>query len=290
METNQTSVKQYLEKDEILNKFKQLLGKKTIPFITSVIQLSSSNELLKRSDPISLINAAITAATLDLPLNQNLGFAYIIPFNSKEGTKAQFLIGYKGFIQLALRSGQFKTIAATPIYQGQIVNQNPLTGFEFDFSVQSDKLIGYAAYFELLNGFSKTFFMTINQLKSHANKYSQTYKKNFGVWHDDFDAMAQKTVLKILLSKYAPLSVEMQKAVIFDQSIINDPDTLDVDYIDNHVLSIDEVNDEKEKSRLVEFINNAKTAKELKTAITNDALEKYDLFDLYDFKLQNLTP
>lgn len=98
------------------------------------------------------------AATLDLPLNQNLGFAYIIPFNNKKLGKqeAQFQIGYKGFIQLAMRSGQFKNIASTPIFEGQLINENPLMGFEFDFKIKSDKVIGYASFFSLMNGFEKT--------------------------------------------------------------------------------------------------------------------------------------
>lgn len=293
MENQQLTVKSYFEKDDIQNKFKEMLGKRATQFITSVIQISNSNDLIKKSEPASLINAAITAATLDLPINQNLGFAYIIPFNEKQKdgsylTKAQFQLGYKGFIQLAQRSGQFKTISATPILEGQIVSQNPLTGFEFDFTNNTGKVVGYAAYFELLNGFSKTMYMTVEQLNKHGVKYSQTFKKGFGLWKDDFDAMAQKTVLKLLLSKYAPLSVEMQRAVITDQSVINDAETMDVSYIDNTTQSIEEVNDDKEKQRLIDFINNAKTAKELKDAIGNDILEKYDLLDLYDFKLQNL--
>lgn len=294
MENKQLTIKNYFEKDEIQNKFKEMLGKRATQFITSVIQISNSNDLLKKAEPTSLINAAITAATLDLPINQNLGFAYIIPYNEKQKdtgsyiTKAQFQIGYKGFIQLAQRSGVFKTISATPIYEGQIISENPLTGFEFDFSIKSEKIIGYAAYFELLNGFSKTLYMTTEQIKKHAGKYSQTFKKGFGIWKDDFESMAIKTVLKLLIGKYAPLSVEMQKAVISDQSIINDTETMDVSYIDNSTQSIEEVNDEKEKNRLIEFINNAKTAKELTESIGSDILEKYDLIDLYEFKIENL--
>lgn len=294
MESKQLTIKNYFEKEEIQNKFKEMLGKRATQFITSVIQISNSNDLLKKSEPTSLINAAITAATLDLPINQNLGFAYIIPFNEKQKdtgsyvTKAQFQIGYKGFIQLAQRSGMFKTISATPIYEGQIISENPLTGFEFDFTVKSENIIGYAAYFELLNGFSKTMYMTTEQVKKHAVKYSQTFKKGFGIWKDDFESMAIKTVLKLLIAKYAPLSVEMQRAVLSDQSIINDTETMDVSYIDNTTQSIEEINDEKEKNRLIEFINNAKTVKELTESIGTDILEKYDLIDLYEFKLENL--
>jgi recombination protein RecT len=290
----QLTIKSYFEKDDIQSKFKEMLGKRATQFITSVIQISNSNDLLKNSEPSSLINAAITAATLDLPINQNLGFAYIIPFNEKQKdgsylTKAQFQIGYRGFIQLAQRSGQFKTISATPIFDGQIISTNPLTGFEFDFSIKSEKIIGYAAYFELLNGFSKTLYLTSEQINKHGLKFSQTFKKGFGLWKDDFDAMAIKTVIKLLLSKYAPLSVEMQRAVITDQSIINNADTLDVDYIDNSTPSINEINDDKERQRLIKHINESKNAIDLKNSLGIDILEKYDLLDLYTNKIEELS-
>ncbi len=284
---NQLTIKNYFEQDAIKSKFKEMLGKRSTQFITSVIQIANSNDLLKKADPSSLINAAITAATLDLPINQNLGFAYIIPFNSKDGCKAQFQIGYRGFIQLAQRSGQFKTISATPIYEGQIKSENPLTGYEFDFTVKSDKAIGYAAYFELLNGFSKTIYMTIEQLKSHGLRFSQTFKKGFGLWKDDFDAMAVKTVLKLLLSKFAPLSVEMQRAVLTDQSIINNADTMDVDYVDNshEGIDIDKVNFDKERQRILDHLAVCETIDELEileSSIPN--LDEYNVSDEFTAK------
>jgi len=284
MPQQQLTVKGFFEKEEIQSKFKEMLGKRSTQFITSVIQMANSNDLLKKSDPVSLLNAAITAATLDLPINQNLGFAYIVPFSGK----AQFQIGYRGFIQLAQRSGQFKTISATPIYEGQIIAENPLKGFDFDFTVKSDKIIGYAAYFELINGFEKTLYMTVEQLKKHGLKFSQTFKKGFGLWKDDFDSMCLKTVLKLLLSKYAPLSVEMQRAVLSDQGIINDADAMDIDYADNKTQSIEEVNFEKEKQRIIDFVNNAKSIEELKNGVSVEIITEYDLIDLYEFKLENL--
>jgi recombination protein RecT len=205
------------------------------------------------------------AATLDLPVNQNLGFAYFIPFNNRKTNKqeCQFQIGYKGFIQLAMRSGQFKTISATPIYENQLVSENPLTGFVFDFSKKGQNVIGYAAYFSLINGFEKTLYMSVEELKKHGVAYSQTFKKGFGLWNDNFDAMAQKTVIKLLLSKYAPLSIEMQKAHIADQAIIRNADTLEVDYIDNQPETPIMIDEAKEHDRIVDYINTAKTIKEL---------------------------
>ena len=238
------TVQNLFAKEDVRARFTEMLGKKAQGFITSVLQITNSNELLKNADPLSIYNAAATAATLDLPLNNNLGFAYIIPYKQKKDGNlvdvAQFQLGYKGFIQLAQRSGQFQTISASPIYEGQLVEQNPLTGFVFDFTKKtSDKVIGYASYFKLINGFEKTLFMSVEEMNKHGVRFSKTFAKGFGLWKDDFDSMALKTVLKLLLSKFAPLSIEMQRAVISDQAIINDVETQDVTYVDNEPAKID---------------------------------------------------
>jgi len=195
--STQITTKEFFNGQSIKTKFEELLGKRGPAFITSVLQIVSSNTLLSKADPMSIYNAAATAATLDLPINQNLGFAYIVPY----GGKAQFQLGYKGFIQLAQRSGQFHRISATQIYEGQIKSSNPLTGYEFDFTVKgSTNVVGYAAYFRLLNGFEATLYMTVDEVRSHGQKYSKTF--NNGTWKTDFDAMATKTVIKLLLSKF----------------------------------------------------------------------------------------
>lgn len=227
------TVKSLFERDDVKNKFSEMLGKRATSFMTSVLQITAQNQLLAEADPISIYQAAAVAATLDLPLNNNLGFAYIVPYkDSKRGQVAQFQMGYKGFIQLAQRSGQFKTIAAAPIYEGQIISSDPLSGYQFDFTKKGSEIIGYAARFTLLNGFEATLFMTNEELKEHGVRYSQAFKKGFGLWKDNFDAMATKTVLKLLLSKYAPLSVDMQKAVIMDQAVVNNYETVDAVHID----------------------------------------------------------
>lgn len=246
-------VKAFFESEGVKAKFQELLGKRSTSFITSVLQIVNSNELLKEASPTTIYTAAAMAATLDLPINNQLGFAYIVPYKSRDrGVEAQFQLGYKGLIQLALRSGQFKTLNATPIYDGQLVEQNPLTGFVFDFSSsakKSDVIVGYAAYMKLLNGFEKIHYMTKKEVEAHSIKYSQTAKKGFGVWKDDFDAMALKTVTKLMLAKYAPLSVDIQKAVITDQAVINDENTLDVTYVDQTPESVD-----KEEERVKAMI------------------------------------
>lgn len=230
------SLKQYVSDDKIRQKFTEILGEKSKGFLASVMQVANS-PMLKNADPATVINAAMMAATLDLPINNNLGFAYIVPFNNRKAgtTEAQFQLGYKGFIQLAQRSGQFSRIAATPVYQGQIVSENPLLGYEFDWSVKPQgNPIGYVAFFKLLNGFTADLYMTVDEVNRHASKYSQTYKRGFGVWKDNFDAMALKTVLKLLLSKQAPLSIEMQSAVLADQAVVRDVENNDFDYIDHN--------------------------------------------------------
>jgi len=239
------SVKSFFSQENVRSKFEEIMGnkQKSAAFVSSVLSVVSSNPSLQKAEPQSVYMAAMMAATLDLPINQNLGFAYIIPYKQKKDGQfvdvAQFQLGAKGFKQLALRSGQFKTISDAVIYEGQLVSQDPLKGFVFDFTKPATgKVIGYASYFSLINGFEKTYYMTKEQVEAHAKKYSKTYSYESSTWKKDFDGMALKTVTKMNLSKYAPLSVEMQKATIADQAIIKDVDTLDVDYSDAGVSEI----------------------------------------------------
>ena len=231
MTTTQLAMKDFFQREDVVQKFQELLGKRASSYLTSVLSVVSQSELLAKADPKTVYMAALTSATLDLPINQNLGFAYIVPYKGQ----AQFQMGYKGFIQLALRSGQFLTISATPVYEGQLVEENPLTGYVFDRKAKkSEVVIGYASYFKLLNWFEKTFYMTKAEIERHANLYSAQFKKSqSGLWKDKFDEMATKTVIKLLLSKFAPLSVEMQKAVIADQGVLQDENFDQVDYPDN---------------------------------------------------------
>ena len=236
------SIKAYVSDAKIRQKFEEVLGKKTQGFLASVMQVANQPQL-KNAVPATVINAAMMAATLDLPINNNLGFAYIVPYKRKfkdatgrwtESNEAQFQMGYKGFIQLAQRSGQFSRIAATPVYQGQLVSANPLLGYEFDWTIPNQgEAIGYVAFFKLLNGFTAELYMSKDDVLKHAGKYSQSFKYG-GVWKDNFEAMALKTVTKLLLSKQAPLSIEMQTAQLADQSIVRDVETSDFDYIDHN--------------------------------------------------------
>lgn len=222
----------------IKTKVEQLIGKNSATFATSVMQIANSNAMLRTADPTSIFNAACMAATLNLPLQNGLGFAYIVPFknNKERKVEAQFQIGYKGFIQLAQRSGQFKRLVALPVYKNQLLKKDFINGFEFDWEQEPEKdenPIGYYAYFKLVNDFSAELYMSHDDIVKHAQRYSQTFKKGFGVWHDNFEAMALKTVMKLLLSKQAPLSVEMQQAVLADQAVVKDVENQEFNYGDN---------------------------------------------------------
>lgn len=265
--TTQKSLKEYFENGAVKKRFEDVLGKRSQGFVISVLSIAGQNELLSKADPASVVNAAMTAATLDLPINQNLGFAYIIPFNDRKSGKvvAQFQMGYKGFVQLAMRSGQFATINVTEVKDGEILGENRLTG-EINFAWKNGDrdnfaTVGYVAYMKLTNGFEKSLYMKTEQLKKHGTKYSQSAKRGYGLWNDDFDAMAKKTVLKLLLSKYAPLTTEMQTAQIADQAIIKGEN--EYEYIDNKKETPEEIAAAKEKVRIIMHINQSKTAQEL---------------------------
>lgn len=237
---NTLTIQKLVSSDEIIKKAERALGKKSQQFLTSVLALANSSSEIAKCEPLTTYNACLTAATLDLPINQNLGFAYIVPFkNNRKGImEAQFQMGYKGFIQLALRSGQFENLNVREVREDELEGIDQISGEpKFNFKLNSNKkIIGYMAFFKLINGFQKTSFMTIEELKEHAKKYSQTYRKGFGVWVDNFESMAQKTVLKLLLSKYAPLNTQMATAIEEDQKVGDK-------YKDNSVINAIEVKD-----------------------------------------------
>ena len=287
--TTDKSVKALFANEQVAAKFKEVLGAKSAGFIASVLQIASLN-LPKNVEPKSVLNAALMAATLDLPVNNNLGFFYIISYNQKQGDGsylpvAQAQLGYKGFLQLAQRSGLYENISATPIYEGQLKSTNPLTGYEFDFTKKdSDKIVGFAGYFSLLNGFKKTFFMSTEEMQAHGLKYSKTYSSASSLWKKDFIGMGNKTVLKLLISKFGPLSIEMQKAIISDQAVINDVDTDDVTYVDN---SYEDVTVDHEGMRIIGLINEAETTEQLNGLLESTDLNEHQM-ELFNEKSETL--
>jgi recombination protein RecT len=224
------TVKAIFEKDSVKSKINEMLGKKAPGFITSVLQVTSNNALLTKADPMSVYNAAMIAATLDLPINQNLGFAWIVPYKGQ----AQFQMGWKGYVQLAQRTGQYSRINVVKVYESQFKGFNALhEELDADFNIQpSGKVVGYAAYFRLVNGYEKTVYWTIEQVQEHGQRFSQSFNGNSSPWKSDFDAMAMKTVLKHTLSKWGILSIEMQKATTVDQAVVTDYETEQIECVD----------------------------------------------------------
>lgn len=244
--------------DKMQQMVQERLGKRAGQFTTSLISLVNANKNIAECTPITVIQAALTAASMDLPINQNLGFAYIVPYKNHGVMEAQFQMGWKGFVQLAQRSGKFQTINTTDVREGEVKTRDRMTGvldFEWiDDDTERNKkpIVGYLAYFELLNGFNKSLYMTKAEVQAHAGRYSQAYRakgktKFKSPWESDFDLMAQKTALKLLLSKFAPLSTEMQEAVAADQSV---DDGTGRKYLDNGDLN-DEKADEDEKAAIL---------------------------------------
>jgi recombination protein RecT len=235
----------YLKQKGIEKRFEEILNKNASSYVASIIQVVQGSEKLQKCDKLTILSAAMKAASLNLPIEHNLGFAYIIPY----GKEAQFQIGYKGFIQLALRSGQIIKLNAIPVYEGQLLSFDPLTEeikFNFENKV-SQKIEGFAGYLELANGFNKTVFWNTEKMISHGQRYSKTYK--FGPWKDDFEKMGLKTIIKHILTKYAPLSSDIQEAVKFDQSVIRDDQP---NYVDNDDFSdVQDLTDETPQAKVI---------------------------------------
>lgn len=225
-------VTKYIKNESVGKRINELLKDRAPQFTTSLVTAVNDNAKLAACEPQSVLTAALTAASMDLPINQNLGFAYLIPYNNKGGSVCQFQMGYKGFIQLAQRSGYYKTINATEVREGEIAKIDRLSGeiefewIEDDRKRESAKIVGYVAYFKLLNGFEKSLYWSVEKCQAHAKKFSKSFKYGGGLWQDDFESMAIKTVLKQLISKYGPLNTQLQEAIQKDQ-------TINGEYIDN---------------------------------------------------------
>lgn len=219
---NLPQLKAALNAPSVKAKFNEMLGKRSSQFMTSITSVVQNNSLLQKADVNSIIMGSAIAASMDLPLNPNLGYAALVPFNSKDGCFAQLQVMTKGWVELFLRSGQCQSIINEVVYDGQLVKKNRFTGeYVFDEdSKKSDNVIGVMAYFRLMNGYEKYEYMTIEEVKAHAQKFSQTYRKGAGIWKEHFLEMSKKTVLKKLITKWAPKSIEMQQVALFDQSIV----------------------------------------------------------------------
>lgn len=235
----QTTIKSLLERIDIKKKFQDILKERANSFMASIIQVTMSNTSLAKADPMSILSAAMIAATLHLEINPNLGYAYIIPYKDKSSIKplAQFQIGYKGYIQLALRTNQYNDMNVCKIYEGELKSYDRLTGeVILDYSAKkSNKIIGFVAYFKMKDGFTKYDYMTTEEVTAHAMEYSKSYDSEYGQWKKNFEGMGRKTVLKRLLKQWAKLSTEEMMAIEADQAVtkLNKDGQIEYTYIDN---------------------------------------------------------
>lgn len=207
------------------NYLQDVLGERKAGFVNNVVALVANSENLQQCENQSILYSAIKATALDLPLDPNLGFAYVIPYWDKKARvqKAQFQIGYQGWKQLAIRSGQVIRLNATDVREGELISEDLLTGevvIRRTENRESKKIIGYAAYLELKNGYKATVYRTREWMEDHALRFTKQKEdgKLGGVWASDFDAMARKTVIKIVL-KDAPLSTDMKTAIESDKEV-----------------------------------------------------------------------
>jgi len=216
-------IKSLFSKDMVKKRFEEILGKKSAGFISGVLNVACNNKLLEKADPQTILSAAVIGASLDLPIDPNLGFAYIVPYKGK----AQFQMGYRGFIQLALRTGHYTRMNVVPVYENQFKSYNQLTEeLDADFStVGVGKIEGFAFYFKMVNGFEKTVFECKSNLFSHGERYSQSFKD--GPWQTHTDEMCMKTLIKQTLKRWGMLSIEMQTAIKTDQAVVKDETNID---------------------------------------------------------------
>ena len=230
-------VKGFLAQDSVKNRFNEVLGQKASQYMASIVNVVNGSPQLQKCEAKTILSAAFVAASYDLPIDGNLGFSAIVPYYDGKNKvyNAQFQMMYKGFVQLAIRSGTYENMNVSEVYEDELTSYNPITGellLVKDFSEctqrkegKRDKIVGYYAWFKLLTGFRKELYMTVDECKNHALHYSASYKKDVekgwssSKWTTDFDAMAKKTVLKLLLSRWGVLSIEMQKAIQDDQKV-----------------------------------------------------------------------
>lgn len=237
-------LKDVLAAESVQQQFTNALKENKDAFVASVIELYSGDTYLQNCEPKLVVMEALKAAVLKLAINKSLGHAYIIPYKKGQNLIPQFQIGYKGLVQLAIRTGQYKFLNADVVYEGEYRTRNKLTG-EFDLSgtATSEKVIGYFAHFETHGGFSKTLFMSTERVTAHAKKYSKSFATEYSPWKTEFDAMATKTVLKGLLGHWGLLSIEMANALDSEDNVEDKVDKEIKAHANTRPMSFDAVQD-----------------------------------------------
>ena len=253
VKTQKQTFSAFLSTDAMKKKINEMVGgEKGQQFITAIISAVSTNPQLAECDHSTILSAALVGQALNLSPSPQLGQYYMVPFNdNKRGCKvAQFQIGYKGYIQLAIRSGYYKKLNVLAIKEDELVKYDALNEdievklIEDEEKREKAPTIGYYAMFEYLNGFRKTLYWTKKHMEAHAEKYSMGYKahKGYTFWEKDFDGMAYKTMLRQLISKWGIMSVDMQKAMESDMAEIKEDGTYE--YVDNEFEVTEPVQEE----------------------------------------------
>jgi len=240
-DTKDLQLKDLVNAEYTKKRFAEVMGEKSAAFLASIMNATRTNPALADADPKSVLSSAMVAATLDLPIDGSLGFAAIVPYRNKGRAVAQFQIMTKGFVQLALRTGQYAAINVGPVYADEYHGSNIITG-DVDirhvpggFRSQFDdaQVVGYVCYFRLLNGYECTRYWTVEEVKAHGKRFSKSFENEYSLWKTNFDAMARKTVLKNTLSKWGILSTTMQMALKTDQAAIESIEAdASLDYVD----------------------------------------------------------
>ena len=272
--TNQ--LKKWFSNESLIKQLGSQLSISPQAFTSSVLSVVNNNKYLRNADPASIYGAAMVAASMNLQVNPSLGECAIIHY----GKQAQFQVMTSGLVQLAMRSGVIKSLINEVVYEGQLVKKNKFKGvYEFDEDAKtSEKIIGYMAYMETVEGFEKTLYMTVEEVKAHAKKFSQTYRAGSGIWKENFDAMAKKTVLKQLLNKWSPKSVAPARQ--FDQAVVRiNPDENQTSIEDAEVEYVDNEASENGRTAIAEAAEEATT-----TDANTDAKPQTDMFDNKDGK------
>lgn len=302
----------FLAQDAMKRKINEMVGgEKGQQFITAIISAVSTNPRLAECDHSSIVSAALLGQSLNLTPSPQLGQYYLVPFNDeKRGCKvAQFQLGYKGYIQLAIRSGYYKKINVIAIKEGELVKYDPLAEeievnlIEDDEIREQAETIGYFAMFEYQNGFRKTLYWSKKKMLSHANKYSQAFNANSYIdlqngkipqsdlwkyssfWYKDFDGMAYKTMLRQLISKWGIMSIDMQEAYTKDMATIGENG--DYEYVDNIEISSEEqeIAEKIETEKKTTKTRKSKEVEESKEEVTEkseEAPQEEDTFNITD--------
>lgn len=260
----------YLTQDAVKNQINQVIsGKNGTRFISSVVSAVNNNPALQECTNQSILSAALLGESLNLSPSPQLGQYYMVPFNDKnKGKVAQFQLGYKGYIQLAIRSGQYKKLNVLGIKEGELIRFDPMNE-EIEVKLIEDEeareqapTIGYYAMFEYTNGFRKAMYWSRRKMETHALKYSKGYqaKKGYTFWEKDFDGMAYKTMLRQLISKWGIMSIDMVTAMDADMAVINEDGTKDYADNDDSIIDMEPEQPQQEPTQAAEAPQDAQAA------------------------------